>query len=164
MLDYISWVLVRINDKPCGSSYLIINNFSQVCCGSAIWNKRFQGFSKVHFDLMWGQKHFLEISCYFVGEVHLSFSLTVLTGKDLCLTQFSTEVAAELAASELFHTFTRSVKFYTFYYQFRCLKSQQKEHRFFWKTVLGILKIALRLRDRRVFMLRSLKILNILAL
>ena len=76
----------------------------------------------------------------------------------------STEMAAELAASELFHTFTRSVKFYTFYYQFRCLKSQQKEHRFFWKTVLGILKIALRLRDRRVFMLRSLKILNILAL
>ena len=29
--------------------------------------------------------------------------------------------------------------------------SQQKEHRFFQKAVLGIFKIALRLRDRHVF-------------
>ena len=28
-----------------------------------------------------------------------------------------------LAASDLFHMFTLSIKFYTFYYQFRCLKS-----------------------------------------
>ena len=39
--------------------------------------------------------------------------------------------------------------------------SQQKEHRFFWKTLLGTFKIALRLRDRHVFMWRSVKILNI---
>ena len=31
-------------------------------------------------------------------------------------------------------------------------QSQEKEHGFFQKMVLGILKIALRLRDRHVFM------------
>ena len=41
------------------------------------------------------------------------------------------------------------------------ISSQQKEHRFFCKTVLGIFKIALRLRDRYGFMWRSVKILNI---
>ena len=40
-------------------------------------------------------------------------------------------------------------------------KSQQKEYRFFYKTVLGIFKIALRLRDRHVFMWKSVKILNV---
>ena len=40
--------------------------------------------------------------------------------------------------------------------------SQQKErHRFFYKTVLGIFKIALSLKDRHVFMWRLVKILNI---
>ena len=39
--------------------------------------------------------------------------------------------------------------------------SQQKEHRFFYKTVLRIFKIALRLRDQHVCMWRSVKILNI---
>ena len=40
--------------------------------------------------------------------------------------------------------------------------SQQKErHRFFYKTVLGIFKIALRLKDRHVFMWRLVKISNI---
>ena len=38
--------------------------------------------------------------------------------------------------------------------------SQQKEHRFFSKTVLGIFKIALSLKDRHVFMWQSVKILN----
>ena len=40
-------------------------------------------------------------------------------------------------------------------------KRQQKEHRFFLKKVLGIFRIALRLRDWHVFMRRSMKILNI---
>ena len=100
-----------------------------------------------------------------------------------------------LAASDLFQMFTQSIKFYTFHYQYKCLKnvihqidskngwlllsasfaakfglvfvltqgnafsqlevsfsSQQKEHRFFQKTIQGILKISLRLRDRHVFM------------
>ena len=100
-----------------------------------------------------------------------------------------------LAASDLFQMFTQSIKFYTFHYQYKCLKnvihqidskngwlllsasfaakfglvfvltqgnafsqlevsfsSQQKEHRFFQKTIQGILKITLRLRDRHVFM------------
>ena len=39
--------------------------------------------------------------------------------------------------------------------------SQRKEHRFFSKTVLGIFKIALRLRDRHVFMWQSVEILNV---
>ena len=38
--------------------------------------------------------------------------------------------------------------------------SQQKEHRAFWKTVLGIFKIALHLRDRDVFRWQSAAILN----
>ena len=43
----------------------------------------------------------------------------------------------------------------------KVLSSQQKEHRFFYKTVLGIFKITLLLRDRHVFVWRSLKIFNI---
>ena len=39
--------------------------------------------------------------------------------------------------------------------------SQLKEHTFFYKTVLGIFKIALRLRDRHVLMWQSLEILNV---
>ena len=39
--------------------------------------------------------------------------------------------------------------------------SQQKEHMFFYKAVLGIFKVTLRLRDRHVFMWRSVKILEI---
>ena len=39
--------------------------------------------------------------------------------------------------------------------------SQQKEHRFFEKTVLAIFKIALRLRNRHVFMSQSVEILNV---
>ena len=38
--------------------------------------------------------------------------------------------------------------------------SQHKKHRFFWKTVLGIFKTALCLRDRYAFMWQSVKILN----
>ena len=38
---------------------------------------------------------------------------------------------------------------------------QQKDHRFFLKTVLGNFKIALRLRDRYIFMWQSLEIFNI---
>ena len=41
---------------------------------------------------------------------------------------------------------------------FQC---QQKEHRFFWKTILGIFKIALHLGDQQVFMWHSVKILNV---
>ena len=39
--------------------------------------------------------------------------------------------------------------------------SQQKEHRFFSKTVLGIFKIALRLRDWHVSMSQSVKVCNV---
>ena len=39
--------------------------------------------------------------------------------------------------------------------------SQQKEHWFFLKTVLGIFKIALRLRGGHVFMWQSVEILNV---
>ena len=46
--------------------------------------------------------------------------LTILTGKDWCFTQFSN---GWLAASDLFDMFTQSVKFYTFHYQYRCLKN-----------------------------------------
>ena len=38
--------------------------------------------------------------------------------------------------------------------------NQQKEHRFFQKTVLGIFKIVLRLRDQQGFMGQSVEILN----
>ena len=40
--------------------------------------------------------------------------------------------------------------------------SQQKEHSFFYKTVLGIFKTALCLRDRYVFMWQSVKVSNVL--
>ena len=36
------------------------------------------------------------------------------------MTQFST---GWLAASDLFQVFTQSIKFYTFHYQYRCLKN-----------------------------------------
>ena len=39
--------------------------------------------------------------------------------------------------------------------------NQPKEHRFFWKTVLGIFKIALHLRNQDVFMWQSLDILTV---
>ena len=39
--------------------------------------------------------------------------------------------------------------------------SQQKEHGFFWKMVLEIFKIALRLWDRNVFKWQSLEVLNV---
>ena len=39
--------------------------------------------------------------------------------------------------------------------------SKQKEHRFFSKTVLGIFKIALRLRDQHVFIWQLVEILNV---
>ena len=39
--------------------------------------------------------------------------------------------------------------------------SQLKEHRFFWKKVLGILKITQPLRDRHVFMWQSVEFLNV---
>ena len=39
-------------------------------------------------------------------------------------------------------------------------QTQQKEHRFFEKTVIGTFKIALSLRNRHVFMWQSLKIFN----
>ena len=38
--------------------------------------------------------------------------------------------------------------------------SQRKEHRFFWKMVVGIFTIGLRFWDRHVFIWQSMKILN----
>ena len=38
------------------------------------------------------------------------------------------------------------------------LDLQEKEHRFFYKNLLGIIKIALRLRDQHVFMWQSVKV------
>ena len=111
-----------------------------------------------------------------------------------------------LAASDLFDMFTQSIKFYTFHYQYRCLKNviHQIDSKNGWlllsasftakfglvfvltlknafsrrfhfqdnrksigsskKTVLEIFKIALRLRDRHVFMWRSVKILSIFSI
>ena len=110
-----------------------------------------------------------------------------------------------MAASDVFHKFTQSFKFYTLchvlkstdvwtrwllnpwlnrakmkgcsFYRKICVgfclntgkrfvldisfSSQQKEQRFFWKTVLEIFKIALRLRERHIFMWQSLEILNV---
>ena len=40
-------------------------------------------------------------------------------------------------------------------------QSQQKEHKFFWKMLLGIFKMGLRLRDRHVFMCQSVKVSNV---
>ena len=39
--------------------------------------------------------------------------------------------------------------------------NQQKDHRFLKETVIGIFKIALRLKDRNIFMWQSLEILNV---
>ena len=47
--------------------------------------------------------------------------LTILTRKDWCFTQFSTGMAGWLLL--IFFMFTQSIKFYTFHYQYRCLKN-----------------------------------------
>ena len=47
-------------------------------------------------------------------------ALTILTGKDWCFTQYRN---GQLAASDFFHMFTQSIKFYIFQYQYRCLKN-----------------------------------------
>ena len=47
-----------------------------------------------------------------------------------------------------------------FFWEFS-FQSQQKEHRFFWKTVIGVFKKALRLRDRPVFTWQSVKVSNV---
>ena len=48
--------------------------------------------------------------------------LKILTGKDWCFTQFSTGMAGWLLLI-FFYMFTQSVKFYTFNYQYKCLKN-----------------------------------------
>ena len=47
--------------------------------------------------------------------------LTILTGKDWC--SLNSVQDGWLAASDLFDMFTQSIKFYTFHYQYRCLKN-----------------------------------------
>ena len=47
-----------------------------------------------------------------------AISLTIFTGKNLCFTEFSTKIHwnTKLAASDFFHMFTQSIKFFKFHY------------------------------------------------
>ena len=102
--------------------------------------------------------------------------LTILTGKH-CFTRFSVRTYwnSSLATINLFHMFRQSVKFYiplSHIKESSCLKKvihqieififevNRKSIDSFKKTVLGISKVAFRLRDRYVFTWQSLEILN----
>ena len=60
------------------------------------------------------KNEWLLLSVTFTADLELVFVLTILTRKNLCFTEFSTKVLwnARLAASDVFHMFTRSIKFF----------------------------------------------------
>ena len=59
------------------------------------------------------------------SELSRAYKLTTLTWKNLCFTEFSTKIHwnTVLAASDVFHMFTQSIKFFLFHLWYRCLKN-----------------------------------------
>ena len=76
-------------------------------------------------------------SCHFGfrqkhSTIHALINLTIPRVKEWCFTQFTTGMAGWLLL--IFLMFTQSIKFYTFYYQYICLKNviHQKDSKNRW--------------------------------